>query len=65
MHSPSNCGPADVEAKVSLPGFCFASCASSFMLLAATEGCATSMKAVTVVRETAAKSFSVSNPGLS
>src|SRR5439155_423023 len=61
--SPTMCGPAEVEAKVSLPGFFFAYCASSRRFDAGTEGCATATKAISVVRATAAKSFSVSYPG--
>ena len=54
------CGPAEVEAKVSLPGFWRAYCASSRRFVAGTDGCATAMNAISVVRATAAKSRSVS-----
>jgi hypothetical protein len=58
--SPTIWGPAEVEAKVSLPGFWRAYCASSRRSFTGTEGCATAMNAISVVRATAAKSRSVS-----
>ncbi|MND02411.1 hypothetical protein D3C83_217870 [compost metagenome] len=58
--SPTMCGPAEVEAKLSLPGFFFAYCASSRRSAAGTEGCATAMNAISVASATGAKSFSVS-----
>ena len=58
--SPINCGPAEVEAKVSLPGCAFASCASSFIFLAGTDGCTTNTYGISVPRVTGAKSRKVS-----
>ena len=55
-------GPAELDANVTLPGFCFAYCASSRRLVTGMFGPATPRNAISVARATGAKSFSVSKP---
>ena len=58
--SPSSCCSEAVDAKVSTPGRWAASCASSCIVFAGTDGCTTSTDAVSIPRDTAAKSRSAS-----
>ena len=52
--------PSPADAKVTSPGFAFASATSSCAVSAGTEGCTTSTSGVVASSETGAKSFFVS-----
>jgi len=56
-----NAVPAPAEAKVSAPGFAFASAISSFTVATPSEGCTTSTEGPVAITITARKSRSGSN----